>query len=146
LVKEERSAGAVLFHREDSDIRFLLLHYSSGHFDWPKGNIEEGETEVETVLREVREETGLKRTKLIPGFREEISYFYKRQGSLVRKTVVFFLAEAEDSDVRISHEHIGYIWLDYEHALKTLTYENSRNVLRKAKVVLDGIVKSPAPQ
>jgi 8-oxo-dGTP pyrophosphatase MutT (NUDIX family) len=145
-VKEERSAGAVLFRREDSQLRFLLLHYTSGHFDWPKGNIEEGESEVETVLREVREETGLQRTRVIPGFREEISYFYRRQGSLVRKTVVFYLAEAEDSDVKLSHEHIGYRWLDYEGALKTLTYENSRSVLRKAKAVLDGILKTSSPQ
>lgn len=54
-MKKEKSAGAVIIN----DKKVLLLHYSSGHWDFPKGHIEKGETELETAKREVKEETGL---------------------------------------------------------------------------------------
>ena len=131
MVKEERSAGAVVFYVEKGEPLYLLLHYPRGHLDFPKGNIEPGEKEEETALREVKEETGLD-VELIPGFRETIRYFYKLHGETIRKTVVFFLARSYSKDVKISWEHKGYYWFPYHKAIKEVTFPSTREVLKKA--------------
>jgi len=154
-VETERSAGAVLFRSTPAlptgtkprgkgppmagERLYLLLHYESGHWDYVKGNIETGESELETVRRETQEETGIKRLAFVPEFREEVHYIYTRTwGRRVRvqKTVIFFLAETKDEKVTISHEHVGYAWMPYDTALKQLTFKNARTVLEKAEAHL----------
>lgn len=127
----EKSAGAVVI-RENNEPKFLLLHYQGGHWDFVKGNIEEGEEEKETVLRELEEETGIKEGEFIEGFRETINYIYKRNKQVFYKEVVFYLLITHESKVRLSYEHQGYDWLNYEEALKRLTYKNAKQVLEKA--------------
>ena len=63
-------------------------------------------------------ETGIKKISFIEGFKEKIKYFYKREGQTIYKEVVFYLCETKESKIKISFEHIGYKWLDYEDALK----------------------------
>lgn len=132
----EISAGAVVFRRRGKEIKYLLLHYESGHWDFAKGNVEKGEKVKETVLREIEEETGIKDARFIDGFKEEISYFYKRDRKTVYKKVIFFLIEALTERVELSYEHIGYDWLGYEEALRRLTYKNAKEVLKKADAFL----------
>ncbi|ACB39951.1 bis(5'-nucleosyl)-tetraphosphatase [Pyrobaculum neutrophilum] len=128
---DEVSAGAVVFHRSEGAVEYLLLHYPAGHWDFPKGNVEPGETPEQTALREIREETGLE-VVLIPGFMEEVEYVYARGGRRVRKKVIFFLAEAKTKEVKLSWEHTGYVWLPFDKALARATYETTRRVLAKA--------------
>ena len=130
---EERSAGAVVYSETDSGKNFLLLNYPSGHWDFVKGNIEEGETLKQTVLREIREETGITDIEFINGFEEKIEYHYQRDEGLVHKEVVFFLAKTKTIDVKISHEHLGFVWLNFDDALKKLTYKNAKNIMEKIK-------------
>lgn len=134
---EEKSAGAVIFRKMESGIRYLLLHYhyKTYFWDFPKGNIEKGESEEATVKREVKEETGLEDIKFIEGFKEKISYSYKREGKTVFKTVIYFLVKSEEERVILSEEHIGYEWPDYETAKYRLR-ENSKRVLEKANKFL----------
>ena len=99
---EERSAGAILFNDVGSARKYLLLKYPAGHWDFPKGNVEKGESEGQTVLREVNEETGLDEVKLIDGFRRKIEYFYRRENKSVHKEVVFLLAETNKDEVKLS--------------------------------------------
>lgn len=122
----ERSAGAIVYRKMENEIIYLLLHYhyKTYFWDFPKGNIEKGEAEEGTARREVKEETGLD-IKFAEGFKEQISYFYKREGKTVFKTVVYFLAESEEEKVTLSEEHIGYEWLDYDTAKSRL--EKIRN-------------------
>ncbi|NIM44090.1 MAG: NUDIX domain-containing protein [Nitrososphaeria archaeon] len=127
----ERSIGAVIFRREEHPI-YLLLHYKSGHWDFVKGNIEKGEREKETVVRETKEEAGIEDLVFLEGFRDKISYFYRRGNSTVYKEVVFFLAETKTEEVELSYEHIGYQWLRYEEAYEKTTYKNSKKVIQKA--------------
>lgn len=129
---KEYSAGAVVFYMDESLLEYLLLHYEAGHWDFPKGVIEPGETELDTVRREVWEETGIKDIEIVPEFRREIHYFYRKLGQLVRKTVVFYLARAPTKEVRLSYEHVGYIWLDYPRALSKLTFRTARETLKAA--------------
>src|SRR3989338_3513288 len=134
-MKKERSAGAVIF-RKGKEIKYLLLHYEAGHWDFPKGHIEEKEAELDTIRREVREETGIDDIELVPNFKEKIQYYYKINGELMHKEVVFCLAKTEEEKVKISFEHIGYIWLPYDKAMEKLTFRNAKEMLKKANAFL----------
>src|SRR5438445_5755121 len=99
--------------------------------------MEKGETEGQTVLREVNEETGLDNVKLIDGFRRKIEYFYRRERKSVHKEVVFLLAETKKDEVRLSFEHQAYGWFSFQEALKNVTYNNSRRTLLQAEKYLE---------
>ena len=131
LTLNEKSCGAVVYSKS-SEVSYLLLQYDAGHWDFVKGNVEEGETEKDTTVRELSEETGIADAQFIEGFREKIAYFYKRQGSTVYKEVIFFLMEAKSTKVVLSFEHVGFDWLPYERAMAKLTFKNAREVLQKA--------------
>lgn len=136
----EVSVGAVVFREENGRRLYLLLHYPSGHFDFPKGHIESGETEEMTLRRETEEETGIRDLKVFPK-RVSIRYFYvakgqerekrlrKKRGIWIFKQVHFYPAETGERDIKISHEHIGSVWLPYEAALAKVTFENARRIL-----------------
>ncbi|HJU14391.1 MAG TPA: NUDIX domain-containing protein [Candidatus Nitrosotalea sp.] len=130
---EERSAGAILFRESPNGKVYLLLNYPSGHWDFVKGNIEEGETLKQTVLREISEETGITDVTFLDGFENRVEYHYQRDGSLVHKEVVFFLAKTSTEHVKISHEHQGFIWLGYDEALEKLTYKTAQNLMKKVR-------------
>jgi bis(5'-nucleosidyl)-tetraphosphatase len=132
LVIREKSCGAVVYLKKEEQTKYLLLNYAAGHWDFVKGNVEDNETEKETVLRELKEETAITDAKFIEGFKETIAYFYRRQGLTVHKEVVFFAMETHTEKVEISFEHIGCIWLDYKHALEKLSFKNAKDVLQKA--------------
>ncbi|MGO8805047.1 MAG: bis(5'-nucleosyl)-tetraphosphatase [Candidatus Bathyarchaeia archaeon] len=129
----EKSCGAVVFIRKDDTAKYLLLNYAAGHWDFVKGNVEVNESEKQTVVRELQEETSITGAQFIDDFREAIAYFYRRQGLTVHKEVVFFVMEAFTDKVELSFEHVGYIWLDYKHALEKLSFKNSKDVLQKAQ-------------
>lgn len=126
----EKSAGIILFR--GSPPQFLLLHYPAGHWDFAKGKLEPGETELQAALRELQEETGITHVQVLPDFKETIQYYFRKEGETVRKTVVDFLAETAEKDVQISAEHIGYVWLPYKAALERLTFKNAKQELEKA--------------
>jgi 8-oxo-dGTP pyrophosphatase MutT (NUDIX family) len=135
----ERSAGAVIFRKEKDTIKYLLLEYpstkrgaKSNYWDFPKGIIEKGEKEIETVKREVFEETGLKNIEILEGFKEKIKYFFKFEGKTILKFVTFYLAETKEKEVKISFEHIGYEWLPFEKAVERLSFKNAKEILKKA--------------
>ena len=80
----EKSAGAIIFRRDDGNIYYLLLNYmptekgKRGQWGFAKGHVETGETEEETAKREIFEETGLRELKFIPGFKKLEKYIFKK--------------------------------------------------------------------
>ncbi len=131
----ESSCGAVVFTGQKNEIKFLLIRNKrSAHWGFPKGHIEMDETEKETAMREVFEETGIN-IKIISGFYQSSEYTI--QGK-IEKSVVIFLAEANNIDYKIQEEEIEECgWFDYESAMKTLNYENDKRILLLAQQYLD---------
>ncbi len=131
-MKKERSAGVVVCMEKPDGNRFLLLNYPTGHWDFVKGKIEQGETLHQTAVRETKEETGISDLEFVEGFEEKINYNFQFEGELIQKEVIFFLAKTKTHTVNVSHEHLDYTWLDYENALEKVTYQNAKNILSKA--------------
>lgn len=138
----ENSAGAIIFRTVNNEPHYLLLHYPSGHWEFVKGHIEEGENAEQTLKREAQEEAGLKDLEIIPGFKEYSKYFFRKNYGLegeakktapwVFKLVVFLLAETKTEQVTLSKEHKGFLWLPFEQATKRITFKNAKELLKKA--------------
>ncbi|MGA2971778.1 MAG: NUDIX domain-containing protein [Candidatus Bathyarchaeia archaeon] len=132
----EKSCGAVIF-KTNGKRKYLLLHYEGGHWDFVKGHVERNESERQTVLRETQEETGLTELTFLEGYRKPINYYYKRAGETVYKEVVFYLLESKTDSIRLSREHVGFVWMSYDIARERLTYKNAKETLRKAHEYLE---------
>lgn len=130
----ESSCGAVVFKKEQAGKKFLLIRNKrSAHWGFPKGHIENGETKEETAIREVLEETGIK-IDILPDFAQSSEYTI--QGK-IEKSVVIFLAEAQNDDYKLQEEEIEECgWFDFEDAMQTLNYENDKRILTLAKQYL----------
>uniref|UniRef100_A0A075HAF4 Bis(5'-nucleosyl)-tetraphosphatase [asymmetrical] n=2 Tax=environmental samples TaxID=651140 RepID=A0A075HAF4_9ARCH len=132
----EKSAGIVLFRNDSDKNEFLLLNYPQGHWDFVKGKIEQNETSHEAAIRETREETGITNIEFIDGFEESVEYDFRFRKEDIHKKVIFFLAKTDEKNIKLSHEHNDYLWLEYSNALKKTTFENAKNVLSKANQFL----------
>lgn len=130
------SAGAIIFRRESGgDIKFLLLYHGRNYWNFPKGKLEEGERATAAFLREVEEETGLKRgdLKIISGFRATDRYaFFSGQQRKIFKIVIFYLVETKKSEVAVSSEHQGFGWFTYHEALNLSKYKNTKDIIKRA--------------
>jgi 8-oxo-dGTP pyrophosphatase MutT (NUDIX family) len=138
-MREQKSAGIVLFRNDSDKNEFLLLNYPQGHWDFVKGKIEQNETSHETALRETKEETGITNIEFVDGFEESVEYDFRFKKENIHKKVIFFLAKTNEKNIKLSHEHNDYLWLEYNDALKKTTFENAKNVLTKANEFLSSI-------
>lgn len=134
-MKLEKSCGAVVFSRGADSVRFLLIqHVNGGHWSFPKGHVEAGESETQTALREIREETGLA-VALDTGFRRVTTY---SPSEGVRKDVVYFVAEAKETRLALQREEIlDAGWYRREEAENKITYPNDAKLLEAAADYLD---------
>ena len=135
-MKEEVSAGIILFN-DVNKRKFLLLNYPSKHWDFVKGKMEKSETPHETAIRETKEETGISDVEFIDGFEEEIEYYFYAENQEIHKKVIFFLGKTQTREITLSHEHLDFIWLEFDNALNKTTYENAKKLLKKSKAFLD---------
>ncbi|MFR5630950.1 MAG: bis(5'-nucleosyl)-tetraphosphatase, partial [Ruthenibacterium lactatiformans] len=113
----------------------VICHRYGGHWAFPKGNVEAGESEEETAMREVREETGAQ-VRVRPGYREVTTYSPAKG---VTKDVVFFVAEITGGTLRAQPEEVRAVCLlPLEEAQRRLTYAADKELLEKAKnMILD---------
>ena len=129
------SAGFVPYREKNGEYEYLLLHYPHGHWDFPKGKIEKGESKQEAALRELKEETRLS-AEIIDGFEKKFEYFFKQEGELIKKTVYFFIGKAIEGEITLSHEHIGFEWLPFDQAVERLTFDNAKELLKEVNSFL----------
>jgi 8-oxo-dGTP pyrophosphatase MutT (NUDIX family) len=136
-MRKEVSAGAVIFYEEGKEREYLLLNYRSKtrHWDFPRGHVEINEDPIKAALREIKEETGL-RVKIIKGFKESFFFHFKDKGEIVIKEAIYFLAKSKTKKVMLSSEHNGYVWLPFKMALNLITFEEPREILKKAEKFL----------
>src|SRR5271157_5976567 len=123
-MKFEYSAGVFVYSRERGKTRILFLRRPND-YDVPKGHIEKGENAERSAHRELKEETGMD-VNFVPHFVEKTKYFFAKGGDRILKQVTFFLGKAKTKTVRISAEHIGYEWLDYDGVMEKVKYKNIR--------------------
>ena len=99
----EKSCGGVVFTRNNDEIRYVIIQHLGGHWGFPKGHMELGETEENTALREIQEEIGIS-AKLIDGFRVEEQYPLPNKPGTT-KMVVYFLAEYTGQEISHQEQH-----------------------------------------
>ena len=149
----EKSFGAVIFRREGEKIKYLLLKYHRGHWEFPRGHQEAGETPIETALREIQEETGLIDVEIIPGFFESHWFWYlarsiererrkhSGKGISILKKVGLYLAETKTQKIELfsPDEQTGYEWLEYKYAIERITFKKPKKILQKAHRFIEDI-------
>ncbi|MCP2507547.1 MAG: NUDIX domain-containing protein [Candidatus Thalassarchaeaceae archaeon] len=125
----ETSCGFVLVNYDS----ILLLQYPQGHWSFPKGHIEDDdEDHHSTALRELIEETGIKEIIIDENWNFRTEYTFKKKGKDIQKQVFWFLAETDELEVKISHEHTNYLWLNFEDCEKQLTFSQEKILLQSA--------------
>ena len=127
---KERSCGAVVYKKEKNEYLFLLEKMKLGHISLSKGHDEANESEEETALREIKEETNLE-VDLDTGFRHVISYS-PYDGCM--KDVVFFVARVKDNGKMIPQECevSGLVWKNFQEARELLTFDSDKQTLESA--------------
>lgn len=130
-----KSCGAVIYWKSGEKLEFLSVKSkANGCWGFPKGRMEKGESEKETAIREVFEETGLSIT-LLDGFRSKVEY---QLPDSTLKEVVYFIGVTPDTSVNIQHEEIEqFKWQDFIITLNLQTYESNKNVLIEAEGFLN---------
>ena len=129
----EKSCGAVVYCQEDNDIKYLLVCEHGGFWVFPKGHMEDGESERETALREVKEETGIDIT-LIDGFQIKDEHNLAREGrpNTIKQTI-YFLAKYENQIFVPQESEISQIALmDFEAAMSALQFDSFKHILTLA--------------
>ncbi len=127
---KEKSCGAVVYKKENNEYLFLLEKMKLGHISIPKGHIEANETEAETALREIKEETCLD-VDLDTEFRHVITYS-PYDGCV--KDVVFFVAKAKNNQEMMPQEWEvrDLMWKNFQEATVLLTFDSDKQTLEAA--------------
>ena len=121
-MKKEKSCGVVVF----LDDKVLIVKHNKGHYGLPKGHVEDGETDYDTAIREVKEETNVD-VEIIKGFRKVITYSPKEN---VMKDVVFFIGTAKTYNLKNQECEISRVeFYPIETAPDVITYDDERNLL-----------------
>lgn len=132
--EREVSAGGIVFRRSAGEpTRFLLIRDPYRNWGFPKGHLEDGETPAQAADRETREETGLGQL-ILHGPIRLIDWHFRFRGRRIHKYCHFFLFESLEG-VPVPQESEGisdYRWLPLDKALKKLSYDNARGVLKRA--------------
>ncbi|EKD79571.1 MAG: NUDIX hydrolase [uncultured bacterium] len=130
---KQKSVGAVILNADNH----VLIMYSAKNRYWefPKGKVEPGEKELDTLKREMFEETGIQRFRLHPQFREFLYYRFRVHDLLIQKVVVYYLFKT-GAEVKLSDEHKAYKWVEIEKVPQYLKHVNQRDLMKRVKLFL----------
>lgn len=145
MISFEKSIGAAVWRRQNGNIEYLLLQYRSGQWDFPKGHVEDAESELMTLRRELQEETGTDAYGIDEHKLATVRYFYKAKGTefverrnagrgvYIFKKVSYYLAELpSDQEIVLNFENKAFIWLSYAEAKNKISNSDSKRVIEKA--------------
>ncbi|MBM7621923.1 tRNA nucleotidyltransferase (CCA-adding enzyme) [Bacillus tianshenii] len=128
-MQKETSCGVIIYQGKP-DIRYLLVKSrANGHWGFPKGHMEEDETEIDAARREVKEETGLD-VVILEDFKISMEY---KISETVKKEVILFLGRPNSTSVTIQESEIEmYRWAAFPDAFKLLVYDSQKQILKQA--------------
>ena len=127
VIKQEKSCGAIVLNKNNE---ILLVHHNAGHWDLPKGHVEEGETEEQTAIREVKEETNI--DIIVNKNYRYVTNYSPKEG--VMKEVVYFLAKNIDNNQKPQLSEVNEVkWFKFNDAIKMITFDNSKIILKQLK-------------
>ena len=130
-MKKEKSCGAVVYKKEHDNLYYLIIKQSKGHIAFPKGHVEGNETNEETAIREIKEETNI--DVLIDNNFKRISTYSPLKG--VIKDVYYYVGTAISDNIKEDHKEVEKVkWCTYEEALQELTYDVDKKILEKANI------------
>ena len=125
----ETSCGFILLNYDS----ILLLQYPQGHWSFPKGHVEQGDTNHhETASRELKEETGIKSVEIDTTWESRTENTFRKKGRKTTKQVYWYIASTDEVEVELSEEHNSYLWLNYADAESMLTFDQEKELLRSA--------------
>ena len=130
-----RSAGGVAFCKQGNDLLIAMVKSYSGNWVLPKGEVEQGETDIETAIREIKEETGLctEATRYLG----QLSYSFKVSGRQYDKIVFHYLARViGDLIVHESEEHSACDWVSIGLAINMARFPNEADMIARAQKIL----------
>ena len=135
--KSQVVAGFVIYRRTHEGTKFLLLYRRGSYWNFPKGHFKPGERSIDAALRELEEETGIKKAELhiAPKFRAYEKFYFKVGDQGIHDTVILFLGETKKAEIQIHpREHSGFAWFLYPDALKTIgkKYVSTKRALKQA--------------
>ena len=128
----EKSCGFIAYKTIENVNYYLLIMSINGDIGFPKGHVEAGESEIQTAIRELKEETNIE-VNPVPGFMREIQYKMPSRKNTI-KHVVYFLGECITNEIICQPEEITDAgFFKYEDALRIITFEDSRKLLLDAE-------------
>lgn len=131
--------GIVPIFGKEADALFLLIQHQAGHWAFPKGHANPGESPAETARREFLEETGISDFEMLdePTFTEH--YSFVKDGEPIEKTVTYFLGFVNSMEVVLQEEEVqNSAWLSFDEAIKRITFDANRLMFGEVKAYLDG--------
>ena len=136
--KKQVVAGFIVYRRTSDGIKFLLLYRRGNYWNFPKGHFEPGERSIDAALRELGEETGIKKSeiRIVPNFRAYERFYFRVGNQGIYDTVILFLAETHKAEITIRpREHSGFAWFLYHDAVNVIgkKYGDTRKVLKQAR-------------
>lgn len=131
---KDEAFGIVPIFQANNSYQFLLIQHHAGHWGFPKGHADSGETALQAACREFVEETGIAQYAVMDDVSFTEQYGYTRDGKWFDKTVVYYPAQVESQVVSCQPEEIrAYAWLEYEAAIARLSFEGAKRVLTEVQ-------------
>src|SRR3989339_1950824 len=128
----ELSAGGLVYRQEDDGYYFVLILDAYGKWTFPKGHVDQGEVEEKAAIREIGEETGLKKLSSHGYLGETEVKVHKPNEKPYRKLIKYYLIEAKDKNIIVPDvsESKDVKWFSLQEALATLGYDNAKDIFR----------------
>ncbi len=134
-MKYVKSCGFVAFKQIENKNYYLIIKSLNGDVGFPKGHMEGDESELQTAFRELKEETGIE-VEAVPGFRRQIEYPLIQTPDAIKQSV-YFLGRCTSDNVICQESEVAEAgFVSYEEALKMLTFEETKNILRDVELFI----------
>lgn len=136
-IAKDEAFGIVPILQTANGHQFLLIQHHAGHWGFPKGHADPGESALQAACREFVEETGISDYTLIEGISFSEQYPFTRSRRRFEKTVIYFPAWVQSTTVHCQAKEIqAYAWATYEQAIAKLSFDGAKQVLRDVQKYL----------